>query len=113
MKLYAAKVAPPSYREEDVIEITERIFLVDGYSFGDRLLEGVMFEVEFDNNGDITSVKVEDESADYFEQLNTEYWLGAAERYAEGILEEGDEVEIPKRLEEKYLVNGRNVCHIS
>jgi len=44
--------------------------LVDGYAFGDRLLEGVMFEV-VDNNGKPNVNRVTPECQDYFSGLIT------------------------------------------
>lgn len=45
----------------------------DGYSVGDTLLEGCMFECTI--NGDLIEVKVTDSCAKYFEGLNTKKWL--------------------------------------
>jgi len=111
-KLYACQVKPPLYEEENRIEITEKRFLIDGYSFGDRLLEGVMFEIKFNNNDEVISVEVQESAKGYFENLNQEKWLNAAKKYAESILSEGDEVDIPYDLKKKYFVN-RNVAYIA
>ena len=46
---------------------------MDGYSVGDTLLEGCMFECTV--KGDIVEVKVTDSCAVYFERLNTKKWL--------------------------------------
>lgn len=54
-------------------------FAVDGYAVGDRLLEGVMFDVVV--TGDpaveltIESLNVSPSAKSYFEQLNTAMWL--------------------------------------
>lgn len=45
----------------------------DGYSVGDTLLEGVMFQCTI--IGDKIAVKVTDSCAKYFEGLNTTKWL--------------------------------------
>lgn len=47
----------------------------DGYAFGDRLLEGVMFKLTKEGE-----VYFKDDPATdaYVQQLNTEYWLTAA-----------------------------------
>ena len=50
--------------------IRRNIFLINGYSFGDRLLEDVMFEVEFKDK-EVLRVKVDEDSKDYFKDLNT------------------------------------------
>lgn len=110
MKLYACKVEHKPYRETNEIEITENIFVVDGYSFGDRLLDGVLFEVEFKDDK-VVSVKVEEESEDYFDNLNQEKWLREAKRYAQKTLDSGDEVDIPDFLKKKYFVN-RNAVYL-
>lgn len=54
--------------------------LLDGYSFGDRLLEDVMFEIT--KEGDKFTAKISKECEDYFEDLNKEKWLKEAEKYA-------------------------------
>ena len=55
------------------------IVYFDGYGFGDRMLEGVMFKVSRDSNGeiDVASVdSVEDWDTDaYLIGLNKEYWM--------------------------------------
>lgn len=53
--------------------------LVDGYSFGDRLLERVLFEVRAVRGR--PQVTVTAEAAAYFEGLNTTHWLRAARTY--------------------------------
>ncbi len=110
-KVYCSKVSHNPYKEEMITEVTEGIFLVDGYSIADRLLEGVMFEVTVDDNG-ITTVEVQEEDRDYFGQFNGEMFLKKVWEYAERLLEDGDEVEIPKRLQEKYFLNGINVSYV-
>lgn len=83
-------------------EMPENIFVVDGYAFGERLLEGVLFEVSFADKT-VTSVAVEARSADYFNGLNTKQWLAAAKKYAQGILSQGgDEVSVPERIKAQY-----------
>lgn len=61
-------------------EIDHIIF--NGYSFGDRMLEGVMFKAWYE--GDelrVTSVEEWDESP-YLRQLNKDYWMGCALAHA-------------------------------
>ena len=55
---------------------------VDGYSFGDRLLEGVIFDITIESDGSL-SAKVEKSAEYYFEDLNKEKWLKAAIKCAE------------------------------
>ena len=56
--------------------------LMDGYPFGDRLLEGVMFIVILDDDHK-ASVKIAPDYADYFSQFNEAHWYPIAKRYAE------------------------------
>lgn len=64
-------------------------FRIDGYDFGERLLEGVYFDIEVDTleSLQVTSVKVAPDAVSYFKQLNQELWLGAAKDSAEDMLE--------------------------
>ena len=50
---------------------------VDGYFFGDRMLEGVKFIATIQEDGTI-SVAVDPQHEDYFNQLNTQMWLDKA-----------------------------------
>ena len=54
-----------------------------GYSFGDRLLEGVMFKATVNDNGSL-SVEVCDSSKDYMRGLNGNKWIKEAYEYAAG-----------------------------
>ena len=54
----------------------------DGYHFGDRLLEGVIFDAVLDDKGNV-SVSVQTESAAYFSDLNEKKWLAAALKYVQ------------------------------
>lgn len=56
--------------------------LVDGYPFGDRLLEGVMFVVE-DKNGKPHAISVVNDAKYYFSNLNEKRWLKACEGFCE------------------------------
>jgi len=56
--------------------------LVDGYPFGDRLLEGVMFMVK-DQDGIPTALGVTAEAVEYFSDLNQSKWLRACEEFCE------------------------------
>ena len=67
---------------------------VDGYAVGDRLLEGVIFHF-FPNR----SVKVRDEDADYFKNLNKSLWL---KKIQEHVLD-GGETLCPLCKEEAYV----------
>jgi len=53
---------------------------VDGYWFGDRLLEGVLFKVE-DKDGKPHALGVTRQSRAYFEDLNEAKWLKACEDF--------------------------------
>ena len=54
---------------------------VDGYSFGDRLLEGVIFKIYVDQKGKLRA-QVHPDSAKYFSKLNTKKWLKEAVEFA-------------------------------
>jgi hypothetical protein len=51
--------------------------MIDGYSFGDRMLEGVMFIITIEDDGSL-SAEVHPNHANYFNQLNTQMWLERA-----------------------------------
>ena len=57
------------------------IAYADGYWFGDRLLEGVMFKYEISPSGELSAAFMEENA--YTMQLNREFWLSAAREYAE------------------------------
>lgn len=110
-KLFCSKVSHNPYKEEMLTEITEKVFQVDGYSVGDRLLEGVLFDVYFDGDK-VTKVKVDESCEDYYNDLNTKKWNKAVKEHAEDILSEGDEVDVPDFIKAKYFKNGINVAFI-
>ena len=63
---------------------TNKAYL-DGYSIGDRLLEGVPIEVEINADG---SLRVEfyiadDAARNYIAKLNREHWVTVAKEFAE------------------------------
>ena len=55
--------------------------LVDGYGFGDRLLEGVMFNIMVIGDK-IIAMAATKEDAVYIDDLNKEKWLAEAAVYA-------------------------------
>jgi len=46
--------------------------VIDGYGIGDRLLEGVWFDIIIQDNQLIVTVDIE--SKEYFDQFNKELW---------------------------------------
>ncbi len=70
--------------------------LLDGYSFGDRILEGVIFRVTIDENGEV-QVKEEEPDHPYNEVLNMKKWLKKAKIFAE----EADVLSHPDRPHEE------------
>jgi hypothetical protein len=101
-KLYGSFVdVKNNYKESNITEIPENIFSINGYSVGDRLLEDVMFDIQI-VNGTINSVSCRKEDLDYFEDLNQSKWLEAVRKYANRILESGDEVDVPDYIKKKY-----------
>lgn len=91
--------------EDDPVLIKEGIFTIDGYHFGDRLLEGVLFDVTIKDER-VVAIKVQDDCCEEerLVKLNMEYWYQEAREYAEHIIKEGDEVMLPPELEAKYQV---------
>lgn len=59
--------------------------LIDGYDFGDRLLEGVKFEVRLNPT---LHVQVAEKAKPYFSQLNEKMWLDRAIKHAQWALAE-------------------------
>lgn len=55
----------------------------DGYSFGDRLLEGVWFKATIQEDGTL-EVEPCKKSESYLATLNRNYWIKEALQYAEG-----------------------------
>jgi hypothetical protein len=62
---------------------TTQTAFIDGYSFGDRLLEGVMVRCFLDEKG-FLEVSFLEEDIPYLSQLNEDYWLEAALESAKG-----------------------------
>lgn len=113
VKLFCCQIVnDPEYKELNITEIPECVFLVSGYSVGDRLLDGVEFEVRFSHEGEVIKIDVA-EGASYFKSLNTRQWLKKVKKHAEEILVDGDEVNIPERLQEKYYKNGIDCSYIT
>ena len=102
VKLYGFKNEDP----ETTAAIPENIFLIDGYDFGDRLLEGIMFEIEFSANGKIVSVKTDPDAEAYLDDLNKKKWLKAAKVHAKSLIENGEEVVLSEEIKNKYNVDG-------
>lgn len=63
--------------------------LINGYSFGDRLLDNVMFEVVIVNNA-LVVVGVTPECQRYFDDLNKEKWLAEAQGFIKDMIHQGE-----------------------
>lgn len=113
VKVLCSKVTHNPYVETLVTEINERVFTIVGYEVGDRLLEDVLFDISFNEDGSIIDVVVQPDSKDYFEDLNTKKWYKEVRKRAEEILLTGDEVEIPNIIKNKYFKKGINVVYIT
>jgi hypothetical protein len=135
-KLMCCKISHNPYEEEFVTEIPEKVFEIDGYQVADRMLqkkrinltfqsvfnfflkklflEGVIFEVTFDDSG-VTDVKIaKSQTKEWFEDnFNSKKFYNMVKETAQVILDEGDEVDIPDWLKEKYYKNGINVAYIN
>jgi hypothetical protein len=55
---------------------------VNGYHFGDRLLEGVMFKVVIEKGNKIKAIDVDEDSRGYTSGLNMKRWIKAATDFA-------------------------------
>lgn len=55
----------------------------DGYAFGDRLLEGVIFIGELDAKSRAV-ISISPDCKSYFRDLNQKKWLTEAKKYLEG-----------------------------
>ena len=109
-KLYCSEISYDPYTELNEREITESIFIIDGYSIAERLLEGVDFLVEFKDE-EIISIKVAPEDAGYFSQFNQEMFLGQVKEQAIGIIQ-GDEVNVPDYIKKKYGFTSDTAAYI-
>lgn len=111
-KLFCSRVSHNPFKEDMVTEIPEQVFEIDGYQIADRMLEGVLFEVKFDDTG-VIDVKVNEKQKKYFEDnFNTRRFYDMVKATAQDVLDEGDEVDIPDWLKQKYFKNGINVAYI-
>ncbi len=54
--------------------------LMEGYGFGDRMLEDVYFKVTLNDDKEYTVVEAEGQE-DYTQQLNMKYWIKEAHEY--------------------------------
>lgn len=62
---------------------------IDGYAFGDRLLEDVKFICKIENDKVVVkSVGITSEK--YFKQLNEKYWLEQAQLYVDENINNGE-----------------------
>lgn len=64
--------------------------LLDGYFFGDKLLEGLMFKVELVNDKPTVTGVYGNGAEAYFEQFNKTFWLENAQSYVDEMVEEGE-----------------------
>lgn len=103
MNLYGARYGNTNKK----VLIDEKVFVIDGYSVADRLLEGLMFYVSF-NGLDVEAISIEEEDEDFFEQFNKEIFLGKVREQAESKLREACKnsvtVYLPAETLKKYNV---------
>ena len=114
-KLFCSRVVnKPKYVEDMITEITEKVFIINGYDIADRMLEGLLFCVHFDDSG-VTDITFEDKhDKKWFEEnFNSKKFYKQVKEEAEGKLEEGDEVNVPKFIKDKYFKDGINVAFIT
>lgn len=60
----------------------------NGYSVGDRLLEGVIFVVKVEDNGNPKVIGVDKASKAYFSQLNEARWITEAQDYVDCMVDD-------------------------
>ena len=75
MKLKSEKPVARCFEDGDGFET--QVAFIDGYGFGDRLLEGVMFRLELLPDKYL-EVSTAPKSASYMKDLNEARWLKAA-----------------------------------
>ena len=64
-------------------------FSEHGYAVGDRLLEGVMFDITVDFEArEVVDVKVQKKYEKYFDDLNTKKWLREVKEHAQYTVED-------------------------
>lgn len=80
-KLNKPKFKGFAYEDESKPLITTAYF--DGYGFGDRLLEGVIFKAEIANEGASMVVTFLNPDGEYEKGLNQNKWLAEAAQYAQ------------------------------
>ena len=68
---------------------TIKIATINGYHFGDRLLDGVRFECVVKDEK-IVVIGVVSSAEKYFKQLNTKLWMKIAQSYVDNSIEEDD-----------------------
>lgn len=83
--------------EKDGVEVEIETIVLDGYSFGDRLLEGVLFDVT-NKNGKLTAKPHGKSDARYLDDLNAKKWLKACV----------ESIECPDELAWAYPLGGKN-----
>jgi hypothetical protein len=67
----------------------DTVFSINGYDFGDRLLEGVMFRAKLSEDGkELTVIGTSDNK--YMSDLNSEKWMKVALKLFTQIANEGD-----------------------
>lgn len=73
----------------------------DGYPFGDRMLEDVVFIAELDEEGNISDVRSKDDwdTDGYLQGLNKEHWLKLAREFAKNM----DGATCPKCEDDVYV----------
>lgn len=66
---------------------TMKEVIFNGYQFGDRLLEGVMFIATLQEDGSLKVMGVTKESKPYFDKLNPN-WLDIAQKFIDSMFED-------------------------
>lgn len=71
------------FQKSDMKTLTD-IAYIDGYSVGDRMLEGVMFKITITDNNKFKAELADERDKAYTDQLNMKYWIPKVEEFCEG-----------------------------
>lgn len=92
-------------KEIELIGVSPQI---DGYQFGERLMEGVMFNINIDENGSDFSCTVEKSAQHYFKQFNKDYWYDMCKNSIKSDLERygmSDGLSVTKEVADKFGID--------
>ena len=65
-------------KDNQEVELNNVITMIDGYDFGDRLMEGVMYNVSLNQDKTDINIEINEKYKDYFKMFNKNYWYKLA-----------------------------------